>query len=406
MSEPNEEQLTVEFDAIGQRFTNIVSYSLQSSWTTPTDGWRFTVFDDENPGLLRRMFRPLQLVTLYINDKPQLFGRIDTTQGVGSGSMLEVMGRDYMADIQDASVDPKIQLKQDMTLDAALFKIFEPWGIDTLLGNFNPVRNLLTGKNTYSGQPARDFKTAKLSDFDSKDHQGVWELAMELVARHGYTIQQGVSRNSLAVVAPEYGQETTFTLRRPGNMPTSNGRSGNIKTASARRDYSRVPTVTIARGRAAAKTASNPGISFEASTFAENSPSAIGKVREVQQTTSGLVRDARWKPGDATTFANKYPLYRPMFYVDKESRTPEQLERGVRHELAERLRETLVYECTLHGHEDPATGTAYAVDTMAMVIDPVEDVEEPLWIESREFVNDGNGPETRLRLVRPESYVL
>ncbi len=424
MTELAEHRLTVEIEATGERTDRVKNYRLTSSYMTPTDEWEFTVFDIKNPGDLRRKWRPLQRVKLYIDDELQVLGRIDETEGTGeAGSELIVRGRDHMAELVDAGADPSIRFTEKQDLGDALLSLFKPFGIRTLVGNWNLTRNLLTGKQPYIGAPGRNFKEAKLQDFKVDANQGVYEIADRIVARHGFTLQSGGSREIVAVVEPQFGQDPSYSLER----------GKNVKTGHAKRSYADIPTVTIATGRVGkqhkkrlnndfnrtsstgqtgnvADVALLPSL-IEFPSFGELAPNELGTFEEVKRTALvpvSLLRSTRvnWKASKMPFEAEDDVLYRPMFYEDKDSRTDEQIERGVRRELSRRMKDVLTYTCSVRGHRDMSTGCVYTIDTMAQVIDDFEDVNERMWILERTFTNQGNGPETELKLILPGAIAL
>ena len=121
-----------------------------------------------------------------------------------------------------------------------------------------------------------------------------------------------------------------------------------------------------------------------------------------------LIREQRFdlKKRDPTFYAFNPPVYKPLFYQDKDSKNQEQLEYGARKMVAERLKKTLDYTCTVQGHVEPRSGALWAINTVAHVVDELEQLNERLWLYEREFYNDGKGPMTALKFMRPDSYVL
>src|SRR5687768_292891 len=113
MPELDEPRLTVELELTGDVVEGpFESYSINSEFMTPTDGWEFVVFcpEEADPAELRRRFRPLQPVRLFIDGQQQVIGRIDRISGHGqSGRSLKVEGRDYLADVCDGSFDPSLR---------------------------------------------------------------------------------------------------------------------------------------------------------------------------------------------------------------------------------------------------------------------------------------------------------
>ncbi len=411
MPDPSEETLTVEFEDVGgnRKVTRVIeSYGLTSDYTIASDGWRFTVYSDESPAALRREFKPWQPIRLSIGGNTQVIGRIDGIRSAGAnGTGLEVWGRDYLADIVDATVDPQFQVKQGMDIGAFLEELLKPFGITTIFGSFNLTRNILTGKQpaflANSADPNAGIKAAKLSDFKASDEQGVAEYAMEVLARQGYMLLPAGTRDAVVVDRPLYGQDPKYRLTRPGN----------IVSASCARDFASVPTVTIARGRGGEPKDKSHDMRREYATFGDTGVSHIGRIPAVRRVIYNdynevTIRDKRFNPKgtDQEIFGYSPPVYKPLFYRDKEARNRQELERGLKKVVSERLRKTLEYEVTVRGHIDPVSGACWAVDTIAQVDDEIEDIHERLWIQERTFVNDGSGPMTQLKLIRPESYVL
>lgn len=415
--EPEEPQIAVELDgsesgADTEIFRGqVTAYEIDSDFLTATDGWSITVFDEERPRDLRRTFRPLRGIRLYIDGNLQLVGRIDKTHG-GEGSSLVVSGRDYLADACDGGVDPSLKFLKGVDIGDAILAILKPFGITTIAsGGFALTRNILTGQRPYFGAPARDYKAAKLEDFKATPGLGAFELASKIAAHHGFLLQPvPTDPASIALCEPEFRQSPLYQISR-----YVDGLEGNALTSSASRDYSRVPTVTLATGAGGGSGGATVArTKAEIPTFSSaKSPGNLASNTEVQRiiTAPNNVidvvekrRDPR-KP-DPTVYGSKRPRYCPMFYEDKEARNTEQLERGMRRMIADRVRETLVYTCTVRGHTDPDSGATWAVDTIAFVQDAVEDVSEPLWVQQRRFANDGGGATTQLQLIRPGSFVL
>ncbi len=407
--ELSEESLSVELEASGVHQDKFLSYSINSAYLTPTDGWEFVVANEDDPVGLRRRWRPWQPVRLSIAGRQQVIGRIDGNEGTGpSGSWLRVFGRDYLADIVDSTVDPQFQVKQGWDIGKFLEELLAPYGIKTILGDANQAslnRNILTGKRPFKGQPSRDFKTATLSDFKAEENEGVMEYANRILARHRFTLQPAGTRDAVIVGDPNYSQDVLYALSRPGN---------NIKTGCAKRDYTNVPTVTMGRGRSGEPGKNLGSTKHDIGTFdPATARSNIGLVRDVQRTITSdegieVVRQKRFDPKkpDQTVYGYDQPVYKPLFFRDKSSKNQEQVEAAVARTLAEKLRETLAYGFEVRGHVDPTSGAIWTVDTLASVRDEIEDVDEVMWISERTLSNDGSGPKTSGMLYRPESFVL
>lgn len=424
MTELAQHKLTVLIESTGEVWDKIQTYRLSSNYLTPSDTFEFVAYDTEDPRSLRRKFRPLMRVKLFIDGELQLLGRIDETEGSGgSGSALMVKGRDYLGELVDAGADPSVRFTEKQDLGDALLTLFRPHGIVTLVGNWNLTRNLLTGRIPHVGVPRNDFQTAKLEDFKVSSGQGVFETADKIVARHGFTIQQGGQRDTLCITEPQFGQDPLYKLSRPGN----------ILTGSARRSYADVPSVTIATGRVKKKRKHKGTNLFDRTaqvgadgvvqdevllpalvqfpSFGDLAPNELGTFAEVQRIALEpltLLRQTRvdWKAKTMPYTVEDDVIYRPMYYEDKNSRTDEQLERVARRELGRRMKDVLTYKCTVRGHRDLESGAVYTQDTVATVHDEIDDVDQNMWLSDRTFYNDGNGPKTDLQLILPGAIAL
>jgi prophage tail gpP-like protein len=397
------EGFSVESEGVGTFYDGFKSYKINSNYTTPTDAWEFVVYSEDDPAGLRRRWRPLQPVRLYVSGRCQIIGRIDRIVGFGTGSSaLKVMGRDYLADVVDATMDPTYQVSDGMTIGAMILEVFKPWGITSVLSDSALTRDIRTGKQPYQPDP-QDLEQVKLADLKAEENQGVFEFADRIVARHGWTIQPGGTRDSVCVVRPQYSQPPLYSATRPGN----------IVEGVADRNYTNVPTVTLGRGRAGGSKHQVGGSRSEFPTFSEGAPSKIGLTTEVLAITTAdnniaVTREKRFDPkrGDNTLYGYTPPVYRPLFFRDKDSRNDAQVERAVRRMLAEKLRETLQYNLTVRGNSDSQSGATWSIDTIVRVDDGVEDVRENLWIWDRTLENDGqSGPTANMVCIRPESYV-
>jgi len=416
----SEEKLTLEFEATGERWDRITEFDIEDDFLVPSDAWSITVVDDQDPVGLRRKFRPLEPVRLYLGERLQLIGRIDGHEGVGGGSSaLRVWGRDYLAELVDPNIDPSIRVTSGMSLADALLAGLGVFGITDIQGDVDAARAQKMGPVRYRTEqgdarryidglspdtqamaqliPPREVRTPvteEVPDAKPKDNEGAFEWANRLAARAGFTIQPGTARNAVAVVAPDYRNEAAFRLAYPGN----------IKHGRARRDWGSLPTVVITSGRFVTAGLEAKGQWREVRTVGDDSPSALWQTEEGRRSLQDVgVVSARLRPGSPKAADL---LYRPLYYRDDEAKTAEQLERSARRMLADRMRKTLEYTATMAGFSDPFTGTTYGTNVMAHVVDEVEDVNELLWIQSRRISHRDGGSSCELKLIRPASFVL
>lgn len=418
-------RLRIEIESSGEVWDKVTEYSISESFFTPADGWEATVYS-EDPIALRRKFQPRTNVKLYLGDRLQLIGQIDTTEGAGGGSAaLKLTGRDYMARLIDPNIDKAVRITNAMNLETALLEGLRVFGITTIEGDLNAVRAAKMGTPTYTSEtiptasrelfglspqastlsaPAfvlaltglelevRTPTTETVADAKPNENEGAYEWANRLSARCGFTVQPGSKRSAIAVVAPDYSKGPQFDLQRPGN----------IEDGKAKRDYSGIPTLATLSARQVTAGTEAKGKFKTLSIVGDDSELALWRVPEARRILEAAravgTRKKKTETGDPLDW------YCPVYYKDDESKTEKQLNRSARRMMADRIRETLTYTATLEGHEDKA-GVTYAINVLAKVKDDIEDVDEILWIAER-TLKGGTGETTDLSLIRPASYVL
>lgn len=385
-------------------FTDKISYEIRSDYTNSISSFSFVVYR-EDAAKLRKDYPPLLPVTLYVDGRQQIIGRIDRVTSTGNGSALNISGRSYLAEMALANADPRTKFKKEDTLEQAMLKVLSVFGISKVEG-YAATRNLLSGKS--GKDKANQFKTAKLEDFKINPGQGAFEICNRIAARYGATIQPGINRNTIVLAEPNYEQAPLYELKR---TPT-----GNIINARADRDWSSVPSIVTAVGKqntriGSASIVKNLEVSIPA--IGENSPNKLHLVPEVQRILKKVTVESpelwdlpEYPPATHFGTDSSYFMFRPVYFEDKDSRNLEQLNRAVKRIIADKVQKTLTYSCTLLGNKDPKTGYTYAIDTMAHVVDEIEDINEVMWVKSMVLAHDDRGTVTTLELIRPYCWVL
>lgn len=416
--------------------TEINSWSIDSDYLTATDGFQFECYSDrlnEVRGL------EMQPVELKVNGHSQVIGRIDKSDIGNNGQAITYSGRDYIADAVECSTDPNVTITEEMDLFAALTTIAAPIGIDTIVSDGDlALRNIRTGTSV-GGKAGPQFQTLKASEITPEYGEPILNFASRIISRHGATIQPANNRNTWLLTEPNYTQEPTYSVRR-----TLTGENGNIISGSASRDFSSFPTFAIyngvqakpassgvtnytqigvgAPGALAALSANQAGPGMLAGALfgvvekpRKPQPKSTLKNYRTTEVGSGFAPAAediilgachigRRRPLDGAGDALK--LYRLLAVRDDKSRTQAQVERLAAREVGERLKDLLVYECTVQGHVDPISGAVWSVDTMVDVVDEVCDISETLWIASRTLKYDpSNGATTTLTCWRPGAFL-
>jgi prophage tail gpP-like protein len=394
--------------------TQIESWSIDTSYLVPTDGFDFELFEsDDNTSAFAAGFlagldqRP---VTLSIDGQPQLIGRIEITEIGRRGSAVTCRGRDYIADLVECNVDPTFKLRDDMTLEQALLGVCEPCGITRIVDDADDYDGGKTIRQIRSGTPKlakgtkrKPQRTESLKDLQPKPGEGIYEYCDRICARMGLTIQPGPDRQTLFLTAPFYDEPSLY---RPIQRLRSGLSSGNnVLSAYAVRDYTRIPSFVLGTGTAATAGKRGEPIASEIDAY------GLSGSLEISETVRKTMFSGRRKPGaDAgkageESDADDLRLYRLLYFRDDDARTEEQLDRAIRRAYAERAKDTLSYRVTVRGHKDPETDAIWTVDRMVDVHDEICAVNEPLWIAKRTLRFDPtNGATTDLECWRPHSF--
>lgn len=423
--------LSIQLDATGEVLDTIEEWTLTEGYWESADTFEVTLITDR--------FKPSELwmqnVTLLLGDVPWMKARIEVVQSDDNQVTMNLSGRDYLADLVEGHVSPDFKVSEKTSLADAIKHAAAPYGITTVLssGDF-PLRRIRS-KAVAASKAAVDFKAVQLKELQPKDGQSVYEFCNRLAARSGCTIQPDIRRNTLALSVPAYDSPPIGELRRSRDRVTV--RTNNIQSARATRDGTHWPSVlkiiggtkavnetvatnapgTVAPGNFVERRAkTTKGVTLSAHTNLVEAADVVSikrigaewdtpQVAEVFNPQLG--KELQGKSWTGVRNASSGPLPESQFYrlfrqQDKELRTEEQmLALGMR-VLGERLKATLVYDVTVAGFSDIATGKFWAVDTIVTVRDEIADVDEPLWVQSvtRSF-SRGQGATTRMNMIRP-----
>lgn len=213
-------RLQVRLTGLGLEIDRTLNYEIDSDYFVSTDGFRFTLYDEDPSKVLGFELQPVELT---IDGAPQLIGRIDRSE-VGDNSAITYMGRDYIADLVECNIDPTVVIKKGESLFGALTLAASPVGIDTVLSDDDlALRDVRSGRSL-GGKPHSEFVEARSEDFKPNAGEGIYEFCNRMVCRFGATIQPGANRNELLVTAPNYEQDPAFsiTVTRDSNNAANN----------------------------------------------------------------------------------------------------------------------------------------------------------------------------------------
>jgi prophage tail gpP-like protein len=392
-----ETPLLVKFLALGRETSSISEWSMQSAYMTSTDGFQFTVYDENADNLKKLELQPVELI---VNGQVQATGRIDRTRRGNNGRSVTCYGRDFVADIVESNVDPLVKIKSGDDLLTAIVTAGGPSGINTVFDDDGAMRNLRTGRKARVKRNKPSKKKRKLSDFKPQPGDGIYEFLNKIMAREGVTIQPGPNRNTLVLASPNYDQDPLYRIARTRDQ--EDGVHNNLIDGEADRDFSRFPTYVIVQGaHARAGQKGDHAVQvFDLWAISARFNSELGAILQ-DVTVSG-----RWLPTKpAANEVLRGALYRLLVFRDDDARNGDQIEKAAKRAIAERLKDTLQYTATLKGHVAPDSGAVYSVDTMIQVDDELADVHEPLWIAERTLrYSSSEGALTDIVAWRPESF--
>jgi prophage tail gpP-like protein len=378
------------------------SWSLDSQYLVPTDGWEAVVYEGE--AQYKAVDWDLRPVTLELDGQKILLGRIEVTEVGGRGSAVTLRGRDWIADLCEGNVDPTVAIRDEMTLETALLMVGSPYGVYKIVDDQddNDAAKRIGTIRAGSKKKGKSNKAIPLKDYQPKPGESAMQYMDRLCMRLGMTIQPGPDRGTLFITSPFYDEPPLYRpLQRYRERTLNTG--NNVIKAVAVRDYSRMPTFALATGTAASSGKKGEPVSKDIDVFGLAGAGEIGEVI-ADKMVSGRKKFDESASGEEQD-ASDVQLYRMLYFRDPEARTQEQLEHSIRRAVADRMKDTLSYRCTVKGFKDPVTDALWAVDHMVEVVDEICGINEPLWIAKRTFRFDQtNGATTDLELWRPHSF--
>lgn len=380
------------------------SYSFNSHFLTPTDGWTFTLGDDDLIDQLL-LLHPGQLIALSVDGYTQCTGYVDSVQVThdrSGGTRATISGRDRLAQAVDACIDPRTAFKPGMNFAQFIAQVFDPFGWGDPHANIvdynSSNRNVLTGqlrgnKTTKNGRPLKSFTLHQLKP---NPHEGAFSFAARVAERFGLWIWLSSTGDYLVCARPSYDEPALYTIisKRDGTT--------NVLSSDVHYDATGQPSVIVATGFGTG--GENPHGRLQAIMIneltgldANGNPTADVAAIVAAWPAAKLVA-TRGKLKNASKFVSSNA--RPMYLHDDESKTPEELEYFVRREMALKQKSSLTYTCEVEGHTQ--NGVIWALDTMTRVDDDFCGVHESLYLVSRTFTKDRHsGTRTRLEFIRP-----
>lgn len=406
-------QLRDDRGGVSQEVTNFVSYSFNSHFLTPTDGFHFTIGDE---AVLRSLLGAVyvgQRVSLTINGLRQADGYIDRIHVRSSrdgGTELTIEGRDRLSKVVDANADPqKYRFTANNTLEDVLVHTLHGFGwtedhvLDDNAANANIITGQLQGQRT--SKKGKLLKSFSLHQFKPYPQEGVFGFLSRLSQRFGLWIWLSADGEDVIVSRPNFEQPAIVRLVHK----LSDTGQNNVVTGECAINGTNQPTMIIATG-------------FGGGGEYDRSHMKVIMVNELTGLTAGglyrsEVRDTLLDHPEATVLDARGQLgsllvndgvvgnmvkapHRPIYLHDDESKTIEQLENFVRREMALRQRDGITAHYTFEGHT--LQGAPWCVDTIVDVDDDALGLHTRMWVMSRTFEKSRmGGTTTTVELIMP-----
>lgn len=410
----------------GKAISHWSEYSCSSNFFTPTDGWSFTV-GEENIQRVREAVTVGDKIRIAVNGIVQCTGYVDSLEShaeVGAGSIWTYEGRDALAMAVDGCIDPRVHFKASMTLEdvvrGALEPFFEGSSIEFQIDN-DANQNVLTGQTkgkkyskttrTKRGKVRGGKALRKYTVDQLKPHmgEGAFAFATRIANRFGLWIWCSADGEKIVVghpsIEPGQGDGIPYRLTRISSNPSQN----NIKSGGVKIDLTEQPSCIIADGASGGGTFGhskvmarivNPFTGYDADGFVEDSVSEVfakySKAMEIIH--EGYPSLHNYK---------SIGIARPVWLHDEESHNEEQLEGFIRRELSLRLRKAVVARYRVMGHGQMVGGSfaPWTVDTQVYVQDEQSGIDEMMWVQSRRFFRAAgtSGSYTDIELIRLSS---
>lgn len=401
-STPDQEQVTLSFVDKGIEINNWTEYEYSSHVEVPSDGWSFSIGDDDLATSLKGL-QPYQLpgqrVQLKVNGAIQGTGLVDSVDihvSRQGGTIFNIQGRDRLAQAVDACADPTKTFKEGTNLLDMLVDLFAPfgWGTEDAFIASNEANRAakasIRGTRT-TKKKGLVFKKYRLHQLRPYPREGVYQFAARVAERHGLRIWQTADGKSLVVSAPDFDIDPFYTIRRNASGTT------NVLSGSVRYDLKAQATTVVADG------ASSSG------DFGHSRIKSIGANTAVHTKDPAYLDPWRRYPdanrvlGYAFATPIEVPMARTLYLHDEESTTQFQLDNFLRREMAKLQRQslTVTYEVEGHGQIVGGSFVPWTTDATVEVVDDIAGLRERLYVLGRRFYRSRHGgTKTQLELIR------
>lgn len=436
----------------GKEISNWKSYQWDSDFLTPSDGWSFKLGLEDTTMVqdVVKQARPGTAVSLVLKDYdeskefPLGAGRVDsiTTTCARSGTDITIAGRDAMAPLIDSMPDPaKFHFKPDQLLQDIVQTMVDPFGLKVVATDDVPSVD-------FKGQQRRGTKVSKRGKPVNKSklteqlkvqkHENAYNFCARICRRCGFHIWPSIDGKTVYIGKPNFDQAPEYKIEFtadstgvPAYTPVNivgkldatgqpsaiiaSGRSTSVNGAQAKPAKDPTPPKVTILSRDERKTCfgtqpSKPPdttttvctvIQFNELVVFDSTGSPVIDFDTIKSEYPGAnVLEARTGHFIENSYIMPLPKARPLYAIDDEAHTMEEVENLVRREMSNRQRKALDIRYLMEGHVQE--GVPWAVDKTIDVVDAVLGIKEPMYIFGVSYVKSRTaGTTTELHLVRP-----
>ena len=233
------EKVRVESEA--GSFDKFNSIEIVNDITGPTQ-CGFEIGDDRTYASIETAVRHGKRFKVYLNDNLRCTGRVYVNELPGSassGSMLNIVVRDILADAVFASADPKVRTDKTSIADF-LVELWRPLNVkrSDFVFRASAERDLMTGVGARGAKAPADLEPIKADQAKINPPETIKECTDRHLRRHGLMLWSTPS-GLLFVGAPDDLQRPLYKFI---SKRWPNGASNNITDFKAVRDWTDVPS--------------------------------------------------------------------------------------------------------------------------------------------------------------------
>ena len=348
------------------------SYSINSDFLTPCDGWSISLGGDSYWSDVVALVQPNARVQIWIDGVQVLTGFVDsvrTSSTPDGGVRVDVQGRDILRPLVKANIHPSFSVK-GLTLEQMVSRVVAMYYKDPpdIFSGPEAQRDALELTGNFKPK-SRDAQKKKVIDYcQAHPNEGAFEFLSRNLRRFGLWLWAD-AQGRLVIGGPTYDQAPSYQIKRVRGQ-----RSIGYLSATYAQDQTNVPDYLEVRGKSTAK-------EWEKST--------------VRATVSPLSQEEL-----SDQRAGRWDTVSPVYIQHDQAETPEQCAAFARQELSRLQENADVYEVTAMDHRCRVTGNIFMVDTVAAVEDQYCHVRDNLWVAARTFSKSvTGGTTTALRML-------